>query len=133
MVRRGPQEKRVAQALHFIESTIRIDRAQAAYTVGRIAKDQDRPDRSVHLSSRAAHRHPEADPAHAQRLCVQPKDRGGGVRRDQGLVLLLGLPIAHNLPLACPGIQGYFLHGGKVVFPDDEARSDVFPDLRNTG
>ncbi len=30
-------------------------------------------------------------------------------------VLLLALPIAHNLPLACPGIQGYFFNGGKVV------------------
>jgi 2,3-dihydroxybenzoate-AMP ligase len=30
-------------------------------------------------------------------------------------VLLLVLPIAHNLPLACPGVQGYFFQGGKVV------------------
>src|SRR5213596_814953 len=30
-------------------------------------------------------------------------------------VLLLALPIAHNLPLACPGLQGYLLRGGKVV------------------
>ena len=30
-------------------------------------------------------------------------------------VLLLALPIAHNLPLACPGIQGYFFQGGTVV------------------
>jgi len=30
-------------------------------------------------------------------------------------VLLLALPVAHNLPLACPGIQGYFFQGGKVV------------------
>jgi 2,3-dihydroxybenzoate-AMP ligase len=30
-------------------------------------------------------------------------------------VLLLALPIAHNLPLACPGIQGYFFTGAKVV------------------
>ena len=30
-------------------------------------------------------------------------------------VLLLALPIAHNLPLACPGIQGYFFAGAKVV------------------
>jgi 2,3-dihydroxybenzoate-AMP ligase len=36
-----------------------------------------------------------------------------GVNADS--VLLLGLPIAHNLPLACPGIQGYFFQGGKVV------------------
>src|SRR5438270_3439064 len=36
-----------------------------------------------------------------------------GVTGDS--VLLLALPIAHNLPLACPGIQGYFFQGGKVV------------------
>src|SRR6266513_2960115 len=36
-----------------------------------------------------------------------------GVTRDS--VLLLALPIAHNLPLACPGLQGYFFQGGKVV------------------
>ncbi len=36
-----------------------------------------------------------------------------GVTGDS--VLLLALPIAHNLPLACPGIQGYFFSGGKVV------------------
>ncbi|HEX2198808.1 MAG TPA: AMP-binding protein [Burkholderiales bacterium] len=36
-----------------------------------------------------------------------------GVGADS--VLLLALPIAHNLPLACPGIQGYFFHGAKVV------------------
>jgi 2,3-dihydroxybenzoate-AMP ligase len=32
-----------------------------------------------------------------------------------GSVLLLALPIAHNLPLACPGLQGYVFSGGKVV------------------
>ncbi|HYR34248.1 MAG TPA: AMP-binding protein, partial [Burkholderiales bacterium] len=36
-----------------------------------------------------------------------------GVTADS--ILLLALPIAHNLPLACPGIQGYFFQGGKVV------------------
>src|SRR5256886_7118497 len=36
-----------------------------------------------------------------------------GVTQDS--VLLLALPIAHNLPLACPGMQGYFFQGGKVV------------------
>jgi 2,3-dihydroxybenzoate-AMP ligase len=36
-----------------------------------------------------------------------------GVTPDS--VLLLALPIAHNLPLACPGLQGYFFQGGKVV------------------
>src|SRR3989441_883073 len=35
-----------------------------------------------------------------------------GVTPDS--VLLLALPIAHNLPLACPGLQGYLFQGGKV-------------------
>jgi 2,3-dihydroxybenzoate-AMP ligase len=30
-------------------------------------------------------------------------------------VLLIVLPIAHNLPLACPGIQGFMFQGGRVV------------------
>jgi 2,3-dihydroxybenzoate---[aryl-carrier protein] ligase len=36
-----------------------------------------------------------------------------GVTPDS--VLLLALPIAHNLPLACPGLQGYLFRGGRVV------------------
>ncbi len=45
-----------------------------------------------------------------------------GVNADS--ILLIVLPIAHNLPLACPGIQGFMFHGGRVVLstsakPDD--------------
>lgn len=36
-----------------------------------------------------------------------------GVTGDS--VLLIVLPVAHNLPLACPGIQGFMFHGGRVV------------------
>lgn len=35
------------------------------------------------------------------------------VTRDA--TLLIVLPIAHNLPLACPGIQGFVFNGGRVV------------------
>ncbi|WP_309684278.1 AMP-binding protein [Polaromonas sp.] len=34
---------------------------------------------------------------------------------DAESVLLLVLPIAHNLPLACPGIQGFMFNGATVV------------------
>src|ERR1035437_8655427 len=39
-------------------------------------------------------------------------------------ILLVALPIAHNLPLACPGIQVFLFQGGRVVLsastkPDD--------------
>jgi 2,3-dihydroxybenzoate-AMP ligase len=41
-------------------------------------------------------------------------------------VLLLALPIAHNLPLACPGLQGYVLNGGKVVLSASTKPEDLF-------
>jgi 2,3-dihydroxybenzoate-AMP ligase len=47
-----------------------------------------------------------------------------GVSGDS--VLLLALPIAHNLPLACPGIQGYFFQGGKVVLSPTTRPEDMF-------
>jgi len=48
-----------------------------------------------------------------------------GVTGDS--VLLLALPIAHNLPLACPGIQGYFFNGGKVVLGPTTRPEDMLP------
>jgi len=41
-------------------------------------------------------------------------------------VLVLALPIAHNLPLACPGIQGYFFQGGKVVLSASTRPDAIF-------
>ncbi len=47
-----------------------------------------------------------------------------GVTGDS--VLLLVLPIAHNLPLACPGIQGYMFNGGKVVLSSSTRPEEMF-------
>lgn len=48
-----------------------------------------------------------------------------GVTGDS--VLLLMLPIAHNLPLACPGIQGFMFNGGKIVLSQSTRPEEVFP------
>jgi len=40
-------------------------------------------------------------------------------------ILLLVLPIAHNMPLACPGIQGFFFKGGKVVVSTSTKSEDM--------
>jgi len=40
--------------------------------------------------------------------------------------LLNVLPLAHNLPLACPGLQGFLLHGGKVVLANTTRSEDIF-------
>jgi 2,3-dihydroxybenzoate-AMP ligase len=41
-------------------------------------------------------------------------------------ILLDVLPLAHNLPLACPGLQGYLLHGGRVVLANTTRSEDIF-------
>jgi len=41
-------------------------------------------------------------------------------------VMLIALPIAHNLPLACPGIQGAFFNGGSAVLSPTTRPPDVF-------
>lgn len=40
--------------------------------------------------------------------------------------LLLVLPIAHNLPLACPGMQGFLFRGARVVLSTSARAEDVF-------
>src|SRR5215467_3505437 len=47
------------------------------------------------------------------------------VRPDDALLVVL--PIAHNLPLACPGIQGFFLRGARAVLSTSVRAGDVFP------
>jgi 2,3-dihydroxybenzoate-AMP ligase len=42
-------------------------------------------------------------------------------------ILLLALPIAHNLPLACPGIQGFMFNGGKVVLSRTTRPEEMWP------
>ncbi len=40
--------------------------------------------------------------------------------------LLLVLPISHNLPLACPGMQGFMFRGAKVVLSTSVTAKNVF-------
>jgi 2,3-dihydroxybenzoate-AMP ligase len=47
-----------------------------------------------------------------------------GVNADS--VLLLVLPIAHNLPLACPGIQGFMFKGATVVLHANTRPAEMF-------
>lgn len=45
---------------------------------------------------------------------------------DAESVLLLVLPIAHNLPLACPGIQGFMFNGAKIVVHANTRPAEMF-------
>lgn len=46
---------------------------------------------------------------------IQPDDK-----------LLMVLPMAHNFPLACPGIQGFLLHGACTVLSTSTRSEDIF-------
>src|SRR5262249_6917206 len=41
-------------------------------------------------------------------------------------VLLDVLPISHNLPLACPGLQGFVFKGAKAVLSTDTSPENIF-------
>jgi 2,3-dihydroxybenzoate-AMP ligase len=45
-------------------------------------------------------------------------------------VLLDLLPISHNLPLACPGLQGFLLKGATVVMGQSTRPADVFAQVQ---
>jgi 2,3-dihydroxybenzoate-AMP ligase len=45
------------------------------------------------------------------------------VRADD--CLLVTLPIAHNFPLACPGISGFFMRGARVVLSNSTRPDDI--------
>lgn len=45
---------------------------------------------------------------------------------DDGSVLLDVLPISHNLPLACPGLQGFIFKGALVVLSTDSSAQAIF-------
>ena len=52
---------------------------------------------------------------------------------DAESVLLLVLPIAHNLPLACPGIQGFMFQGATVVLHGNPRPAEMFELIRRHG
>lgn len=54
-----------------------------------------------------------------------------GVNGDS--VLLLVLPIAHNLPLACPGIQGFLFNGATVVLHANTRPAEMFALIQRHG
>lgn len=52
---------------------------------------------------------------------------------DGDAVLLLVLPIAHNLPLACPGIQGFLFNGATVVLHANTRPAEMFALIEQHG
>jgi salicylate---CoA ligase len=54
-------------------------------------------------------------------------------RLDQGTVYLVSLPASHNFPLACPGILGTLLSGGRVVMLGSPDPASAFAAIEREG
>lgn len=46
------------------------------------------------------------------------------IRPDDAMLAVL--PLAHNFPLACPGMQGFLLHGARVVLATSTRNEELF-------
>jgi 2,3-dihydroxybenzoate---[aryl-carrier protein] ligase len=53
------------------------------------------------------------------------------IRADDSLLLVL--PMAHNFPLACPGIQGFMLQGARIIIAASTRPADVLPLIAREG
>lgn len=52
---------------------------------------------------------------------------------DKDSVLLDVLPIGHNLPLGCPGLQGFLLNGATTLLHTSTAPEEIFPLIERFG
>jgi 2,3-dihydroxybenzoate-AMP ligase len=57
--------------------------------------------------------------------------RFNDIRADDALLIVI--PIAHNFPLASPGLQGFFLAGARIVLATSVRGEDVLPLIAATG
>jgi 2,3-dihydroxybenzoate-AMP ligase len=46
---------------------------------------------------------------------------------DQQSCQLAVAPLAHNMPLACPGVQGFLMHGARMVLSQGTRATEVLP------
>jgi len=54
-------------------------------------------------------------------------------RLNQGTAYLVALPASHNFPLACPGVLGTWLSGGRVIMLSTPRPQDAFAAIEREG
>ncbi len=96
---------------------------------GRAALDQisiDPADPALFLLSGGTTGIPKLIPRSHNDYLYNSKIAAAACEIGEGDVLLDVLPIEHNLPLGCPGLQGFLLSGGTVVLATSTRPRDVF-------
>jgi 2,3-dihydroxybenzoate-AMP ligase len=101
----------------------REPRASAA-DVGRVRIDPAEP--ALFLLSGGTTGIPKLIPRSHNDYLYNSKIAAAVCEIGEGDVLLDVLPVEHNLPLGCPGLQGFLLSGGTVVLGTSTRPRDVF-------
>ncbi|HEX5278763.1 MAG TPA: AMP-binding protein, partial [Micropepsaceae bacterium] len=95
-----------------------------ARELSRIAIDPEDP--ALFLLSGGTTGVPKLIPRAHNDYVYNSKMAGSVTGIEQGSVLLDVLPISHNLPLACPGLQGFIFRGATVVLSTDLSGENIF-------
>ena len=109
---------------HSLTSLIETPAKQPASTLDEIEIDPLDP--AVFQLSGGTTGIPKLIPRTHNDYAYNSKQAGVVTEIEEDSCLLLVLPIAHNLPLACPGMQGFMFRGAKVVLSTSAAAPDVF-------
>ena len=98
--------------------------ARDASGLGRIKIDPTDP--ALFLLSGGTTGVPKLIPRTHNDYVYNSKMAGSVTGIDEDSVLLDVLPISHNLPLACPGLQGFIFKGARVVLSTDSSPQAIF-------
>ena len=110
--------------------------AQAAHSAGRARWDADQPDArdvAVFLLSGGTTGLPKLIARTHNDYSYNARASARLCRLDQATVYLVSLPASHNFPLACPGILGTWLSGGRVVMLASPEPAAVFAAVQSEG
>ncbi len=116
---------KVPEGCRSIRGMLRSEPAAPAAALEAIEIDADEP--AVFQLSGGTTGVPKIIPRTHNDYVLNSIGCAGANHMDGDTRLLVCLPIAHNFPLASPGIQGVFVHGGTGVLAPSPRPSDILP------
>jgi 2,3-dihydroxybenzoate-AMP ligase len=115
---------KVAEGFASLDALISRESTRDAAELSRIAIDPSDP--ALFLLSGGTTGVPKLIPRTHNDYVYNSKMAGSVTGIGDDSVLLDVLPISHNLPLACPGLQGFIFKGAKIVLSTDVSSEAVF-------
>ncbi len=119
----------VPEGCHSIRDLLRSEPTAPAEALDEIVIDPEQP--AVFQLSGGTTGVPKIIPRTHNDYVLNSVGCAGANYMDGEAKLLVCLPIAHNFPLASPGVQGVFVYGGTAVLAPTPRPSDILPLIEN--